>query len=75
MPGQALVDESIVGRQQLQHAAVFAVTDSAMNNCVSCCMRLAEVVVELGKGIHIGNHAGKLAELQPLAGEIVDQGL
>ena len=37
--------------------------------------RLAQVLVEVGELVHIGNYAGETPELEPLVGEIVDERL
>ena len=71
---QALVQERVVRRQQVHDAAV--VMHLAADEQPGLLFhRLTQVLVELRIQLGIGHGAGELAQLQPAAGEIVDQGV
>ena len=72
MPRQPLVDERVIGVQQIQHAAVFA-HDALEEQLRLAAHGLAQVVVEIGKVSKSGLIVLQIAQEQPLAGEIVDQ--
>ena len=70
MPGQALVHEGVVSRQQVEHAAIF-LHHAFKEQLGFPPERLPEVVVEIGEQIRIGLDVAQIAELQPLAGKVV----
>ncbi len=70
--GQTLVDERVVGGQQIDHVTVFA-HDAVEEQLGLAQERLSQVVVEVGKRLGVRDNAPKIAELQPLAGEVGDQ--
>ena len=69
---QPLVEERIVGRQQLHDAAVVAHL-AADEQPRLLLHRVAQVLVEFRIQLGVGDDAGELAQLEPAAGEIVDQ--
>ena len=75
MPGEPLVDEGVVRVQELKSAAVFA-QNVAEEHLGLGAESLADVVVEIGEHQQIRNDLRlQVAELQPLPGEIVYQGV
>jgi len=74
VPGEPLVDEGVVRAQKLQSAAVFAQNISE-EQLGLLAKSLADVVVEIGEHQQVGNDLClQIAQLQPLAREIFDQG-
>ena len=71
---QPLVDERVVGGQQIEHAAVLA-HDALEKQLGLAPERLPQVVVEVRKDSEFGHDAAEIAQLQPLAGEIADERL
>ena len=70
--GEPLVDERVVGGQQIRHAPV--VPDLAVEEERHLARhRLAQVRVELGERLRIGGHQRHVAQVQPLPSEVVDQ--
>ena len=74
VPGEPLVHERVVGVEQLHDAAV------AENLALEEQRRLAlhvgaQVLVELEEDVGVGNDPAHPAELQPLAGEVADEGV
>ena len=72
MARQPLVHEGVVGRQQVEHAAVLA-HDALEQQLGLAAERLAQVVVEVREIVLIGDRGAQVPELQPLAGEVRDQ--
>ncbi len=73
--GQPLVHERVVGAQQLERAAVLA-HDVAEEQLGLAAERLPDVVVEIREQQQVGRDLRlQVAQLQPLTGEIVDQGI
>ena len=72
MPRQPLVDERVVGIQQIHDAAVFA-HDAVEEQRRLFLHRLAKVVVEIGERFQIRSGALEIAQVQPLLGEVGDQ--
>ena len=70
--GEPLVDERVVGRQQIDDAAILA--QLAFEEQLGLALkRLAEVVVEIGKLVGVGGHGAQVAQVQPLSGEARDE--
>ena len=74
VPGKALVQERVVGPQQLQDARVLAQLALDEELCFSL-ERFAKIFVEFGKQVRIRRHAAHIAQHQPLSEEIRDQRL
>src|SRR4051812_41063019 len=74
MLGEALVQERIVGVQQFHYAAVFA-QDVLEEEFGLLLETLAQAFVKLREDIGVGLLLGKIADVEPLAGEIGDQGI
>ena len=69
---EALVDEGVIGSQQVEHVAVAA--DDALEEQIRfSSKRLAEVVIEVGEDFRIRRHGPDVTQLQPLSGEVGDQ--
>ena len=71
---QPLVHEGVVGRQQVQHAAVLA-HHALEQQFRLAAERLAEVVVEVREVVLVRNRGPQVPQLQPLPGEVSDQRL
>ena len=71
---QALVEKSVVGVQQVQHAAVLA-QHAGKEQVRFLEERPAQGFIEFGEYIRIGPGEGQVAQIQPLAGEVLDQRL
>ena len=72
MRGEPLVQKRIVGRQQLHDAAV--VVHLAADKQLGLLLhRVAQVLVEFRVQLRVGDDARELAQLEPSAGEIIDQ--
>ena len=70
---EPLVDERVVGAQQLQRAAVVA-QDVAEKHLGLASKTLADVVIEVREHQQVGRDLRlEVAELQPLAGEVADK--
>ena len=74
MPRQPLVEERVIRRQQLRDPAV-VLKLAADEQFGFLAERLAQVLVELREQIRIRDGIAQVAELQPLAGEVLDEGL
>src|SRR5688572_5944359 len=73
VPGQAFVDERVVGAQQLHRAAVLS-QDVAEEQLRLAAERLADVVVEVGEHQQVGRDLRlEIAQLQPLPDEVTHQ--
>ena len=73
--GEPLVDERVVGAQQLEGASVPPHDVAEEQLCLQA-ERLSGVVVEIGEHQQIGRDLRlEVAELEPLPGEITDQGI
>jgi hypothetical protein len=72
--GEALVEERVVGAQQVEHVAIVA-NQAVEQQLGLAAERLAQVVVEVGELVRIGRDTADVAQLQPLAGEVVHQRL
>ena len=74
MPGQPLVDEGVVGLQQIDHAAVFA--HDALEEQLGLALEAApQVVVEVGELVGVGLRVPNVPKVQPLTREVSDQRL
>ena len=69
MPRQPLVDERVVGIQQIHDAAVFA-HDAVEEQRRLFLHRLTQVVVEIGERTEIRAGVLEIAQVQPLLGEV-----
>ena len=72
MPGQALVDERVVGRHQVEDAAVL-VHDGREEELGLLAEGLAQVVVEVRELVGVRRDGAEVAQMQPLAGEVLDE--
>ena len=72
--GQALIDEGVIRVQQIDDAAILAqlAFDQQLGFLLE---RLAQVLVEVGKGRRIRLYRWDIAQEQPLAGEVLHQRL
>ena len=74
MLGQALVQERVVGVQQIEHAAILA--DDALEEQLGFPLEgLPQVVVEVKEHLRTRPEPGHIADVQPLTGEVADQRL
>ena len=69
MPGQAFVDVSVVGGQQIKHATVLA-HDAREKELCFLTERLPQVVVEVREQPQIRCRRIQIAQLEPLLGEV-----
>ena len=70
--GQALVEEGVIGVQQLEHAAV--ILDDIPNKQLGLAAhRLAQALVEHREALQVRPDHVDILELEPLPGEILDQ--
>ena len=74
VPGEPLVDEGVIRRQQILHAAVF-LDDAGEEQFDFAPERLAQRAVEIGEQVHHRLAGGDAADIQPLAGEVPHQRL
>ena len=74
VPGQSLVHERVVARQQLEHAPVLP-KDAAKEQLRFTAERLPQVVVEVGEQVRVRHDAAQVAQVQPLAREVGDERL
>ena len=72
VPGQPFVEERIVGRQKIEHGAVF-VEDALEEQLGLALERLPQVVVEIREIVRVGQDVAHVPQLQPLPGEIAHQ--
>ena len=72
VPGQPFVEERVVGRQKIQHGAVFG-QDALEEQLGFVLERLPEVVVEIREIVRVRQDVAHIAQLQPLPGEIAHQ--
>ena len=72
MLGQALVDERVIGPQQVEHAAIF-VHDALNKEFCLASKGLPQVVIEVRKGARIRIERCQIAQVQPLSGEVAHQ--
>ena len=74
MPGQTLVEERVVGIQQVEHAAILA--DDAVEEQRGLALEgLTQIVVEVKEQFRAGPEPGHIADVKPLAGEVAHQRL
>ncbi len=74
MFGEPLIQERIVGIQQVEHAAILA--DDALEEHLRLALEgHAQIVVEVEQQLRTRLQPGHVADVQPLAGEVVDQRL
>jgi len=74
VPGKALVEECVVAIQQIEHTAV--ITQDALKKQFGLAADgVTQIVVKFGEHIRVGRHLGEIAQLQPLAREVLDQGV
>ena len=72
VPREPFVEERVVRRQQLQHAAVLL--QLAPDEQVGLLLHgLTQVLVEVRELVDIGDDACQLSELQPLIGKVIDE--
>ena len=72
MARQAFVEERVVRADEIEHAPVFR--DDALEEQLALRLeRVPQIGVELGEEIRIGQDLLQIAQIQPLAGEILDQ--
>ncbi len=72
VPGEAIVDEGVVGGQQIENAPIL--TNHAVEQQLGLTPeRLPKVVVEVRKVVVVRDDILQVAQLQPLTGEVVDQ--
>ena len=69
MPRQSLVQERVVGTQQIEKAAILAQHAFEEELCLSG-KRGPEVFIEIRKRRRVGQHRLDIAQIQPLADEI-----
>ena len=74
MPRQPLIDERVVGIQEIHHAAVLTHDAVEEQGCLVL-HRLPKVVVEIGEGFQVRNGVLEISQVQPLLGEIGDERL
>ena len=55
VPGQRLVDEGVIGRDQIEHVAVLA-NDALEEEIRLALERLSEIVVKAGEFVGVGNN-------------------
>ncbi len=72
MLGQPLVDERVVRRHQVKDVPVL-MDDAAEKQLGLALKRLPQIIVEIRELERIGNHGAQIAQIQPLAGKVVDQ--
>ena len=69
---QALIEERVVGPQQVEHAAVLL--DDALEKELGLLTEgPPQIVVEHREHPPIGHNRGEIPQIQPLSGEVVDQ--
>ena len=70
--GQPLVDEGVIRVQQIDHAAIRRklAVDEELGLAAH---RVAQVLVELVEDVGVGRVLADVAQLEPLAGEILDE--
>ena len=73
MPGEPLVDERVIGVEELQHAAVL-VLDRLAEELGLLEHRRPQRLVEIREQNRVGREILELARLQPLSGEVLGQG-
>ena len=72
VPRQPLVEERVVGGEQVDDAAVVA--DLAVDEELGLALHgVAQIVVEIGKGLGIGRSRADVPQQQPLPGEVLDE--
>src|SRR5262249_8598413 len=70
----ALIEERVVGVEQLQHASVFS--EHALKKQLRLLLeRLAQALIELRKRVRVRLHLVDRAHIEPLSGEVADQRL
>ena len=73
VPGQPLVDEGVIGVEELEHAPVLA-EDRLAEPLGLLEHGLAERLVEVGEQLRVGRDVLEAPGLEPLGGEVVHQG-
>ena len=72
MPRQPFIEEGIVSFDQFEHVTVLA--QNALEERLGFVpKRLPQVIVEIWKETHIGNHTLQISQVKPLSCKIVDQ--
>ena len=74
VPGEPLVDEGVVGVQQVEGAATFA-KHAGEQQLRLAPEALPQPLAEIGELVLVRLHGGGVAQRQPLPGEVADQGL
>jgi hypothetical protein len=74
MAGKSFIDEGVIRIQQVDDAAVLA-HDALKEKLRLAPEGLPQVVIPVGKLFPVGDSALQVAQEEPLAGEISDQGL
>ena len=73
MFGEALVQEGVTGGEEIGHVSV-TLKDTFDEEFGFLSESLAQVVVEIGVGADVGREGFQVAEVEPLAGEVGDEG-
>ena len=71
---QTLIQERVVGAEQVEHVAIFA-QDALEEQLRFAAQGLPQVVVEIGKQPRVRRDRREIAEVEPLLREVVDQRL
>ena len=71
-PRQPLVDEGVVGAEQLARRAVLA-QDAGDEQLGLAPKRAPQVLVEIGEQLAVRQDVRHVAEVQPLTGEVLDE--
>ncbi len=72
--GEAAVDEGVVGGEEFGDGAVVA-HDVVEEEFGFALHGFAEAIVEIAELLFVGGEVGEVAELEPLAGEVFDEGV
>ena len=72
MLGKTLVEKRVIGAEQVQHVPILA-HDALEEQLRFPAQGLPQVVVEIGKQPCIRSGSGKVAQIQPLLREVIDQ--
>ena len=74
MPGQTLVDERVIGIQQIEYTGVVA--DDAPEEQFRLALHgLPKIIVEIGERLKIGLNVLQVPQIKPLIGEVRNQSL
>ena len=74
MPRQAFVDKRVAPGHQIECVAVLAY-DALEKQLRLALEGLPQIVVEIRKDVGVGNNPLQVAQLQPLPGEVPDEGV